>query len=302
MTKQKKNYLDDLESESIFIIREAVYQFRNPVLLYSIGKDSSVLTHLLIKSFYPNKPKIPLLHIDTGWKFKEMIKFRDKFVEANKLDLITFKNQDGLKKNINPITYDSKVYTKIMKTDALKMALKKYNFDCAIGGARRDEEKSRSKERIFSYRDKNQKWDPKNQKPELWNIFNTEIDQGESVRVFPLSNWSEVDVWEYIKKENIKVVPLYFSKKRRVFKKNNKLIMLDDNRIKVNKNEKIFFRNIRFRTLGCYPLTAAEVSKAKNIDQIIREIRNNNCSERHGRLIDHDQIGSMEKKKLEGYF
>ena len=302
MMYQKKNYLDDLESESIFIIRESIYQFKNPVLLYSIGKDSSVLTHLLIKSFYPNKPKIPLLHIDTGWKFKEMIKFRDEFTKINKLNLIVFKNLDGLKKNINPLTYDSNIYTKIMKTDALKMALKKYNFDCAIGGARRDEEKSRAKERIFSYRDKHQRWDPKNQKPELWNIFNTEMKDEENVRVFPLSNWSEIDIWEYIKREKIKVVPLYFSKKRKVIKKNSKLIMLDDSRINLKKNEIILNKNIRFRTLGCYPLTAAEISKAKNIDQIIKEIKKNNFSERHGRLIDHDQIGSMEKKKLEGYF
>lgn len=298
----KKKYLEELESESIFIIREAAYEFKNPVFLYSIGKDSSVLAHLILKAFYPNKPKFPLLHIDTKWKFKEMIKFRDNFVKKNNLELIVFTNQDGLKKNINPFSRDSKDYTKVMKTDALLMALKKYNFDCAIGGARRDEEKSRAKERVFSFRDRNNSWDPKNQRPELWDLYNTEINRGESVRVFPLSNWTEIDIWEYIKQEKISVVPLYFSKKRKFIKRNNQLIMLDDKRFKLKKEEKIYFDFIRFRTLGCYPLTAGEKSKAKNINQIIREIKNNNFSERHGRLIDQDQSNSMEKKKQEGYF
>tara|TARA_Y100000591_G_C21814317_1_gene689757 strand:+ start:909 stop:1784 length:876 start_codon:yes stop_codon:yes gene_type:complete len=288
-----KNYLEDLESESIFIIREAVYQFKNPVFLFSIGKDSAVLAHLILKAFFPNKPKFPLLHIDTKWKFKEMIKFRDEFVKKNKLDLITYTNQDGLKKNVNPFTYNSKSYTKIMKTEALLKALKKYKFDCAFGGARRDEEKSRAKERIFSFRDENNTWDPKNQRPELWNVFNTDINQGESVRVFPLSNWSELDVWEYIKYENIKVVPLYFSKKRKFVKRDNNILVVDDKRMKIKNNEKIYFENIRFRSLGCYPLTTGFASKAKNINQIIKEIKKNRISERQNRLIDRDEIGSM---------
>ena len=300
--KKKNNHIEYLESESIFIIREAIQNFENPVILYSIGKDSTVLTHLLLKSFYPHKPKIPLLHINTGWKFKEMIKYRDQYVKKNKLDLKVFINKVGLRNKINPLTTNSRDYTKIMKTDALKEALKKYNFDCAIGGARRDEEKSRAKERIFSHRDINNAWDPKNQRPELWNLYNTEINSGESVRVFPLSNWTEIDIWEYIKKEKIDLVPLYYSKKRKVVKRINQYIMLDDDRLKLKKNEKKEIKSIRFRTLGCYPLTAAELSKAKNISEIITEIKKNKFSERHGRLIDHDQKGSMEKKKLEGYF
>ena len=298
----KKKYLRELELESIFIIREAISNFKNPVLLYSIGKDSSVLAHLIMKVYYPNKPKIPFLHIDTKWKFSEMINFRNNFVKKNNIKLISYTNTEGLKNNINPNSVDSNRYTKIMKTDALKQALEKFNFDCAIGGARRDEEKSRAKERIFSYRDKNHIWDPKNQRPEFWNIYNTEINTKESVRIFPLSNWTELDIWEYIKFEKIKIVPLYFSKKRKIIRRNNQIIFLDDDRLKLKKNEKIFFKNIRFRTLGCYPLTAANYSRAKNISQIIKEIKNNKFSERHGRIIDHDQTGSMETKKKEGYF
>ena len=298
----ESNHLETLESESISIIKEVLSKAIKPVLLYSIGKDSSVLLHLLIKAYYPNKPKIPILHIDTGWKFKEMIKFREEQKKKYNLNLIVFKNIEGAKKGINPINYDSKYYTKIMKTDSLKLALNKYNFDFAIGGARRDEEKSRAKERIFSFRNKNYEWDPKNQRPELWNIFNTNLNQGETFRVFPLSNWTEIDIWNYIKKEKIKIVSLYFSSKRKVVLRNNQLIMLDDNRIKLSKKEKILKKNIRFRTLGCYPLTAAIESAAKNIDQIISELSKNKFSERSGRLIDLDEIGSMENKKKEGYF
>lgn len=298
----ESNHLETLESESVSIIKEVLSKAIKPVLLYSIGKDSSVLLHLLIKAYYPNKPKIPILHIDTGWKFKEMIKFREEQKKKYNLNLIVFKNIEGFKKGINPINYDSKYYTKIMKTDSLKLALNKYNFDFAIGGARRDEEKSRAKERIFSFRNKNYEWDPKNQRPELWNIFNTNLNQGETFRVFPLSNWTEIDIWNYIKKEKIKIVSLYFSSKRKVVLRNNQLIMLDDNRIKLSKKEKILKKNIRFRTLGCYPLTAAIESDSKNIDQIISELSKNKFSERSGRLIDLDEIGSMENKKKEGYF
>ena len=294
--------LEYLEAESIYIIREVLSKASNPVMLYSIGKDSSVLLHLIFKAYYPNKPKIPILHIDTKWKFREMIKFRDEQAKKLNLNLIVYTNLEGVKKNINPFTHGSKEYTKVMKTEALKKALQKNNFDFAIGGARRDEEKSRAKERIFSFRNKNQQWDPKNQRPELWGIYNTEINEGESIRVFPLSNWTEVDIWSYIKKEKIKVVSLYFSKKRKVVDRNGSIIMIDDNRLKLKKSEKKLLKNIRFRTLGCYPLTSAETSIAKNESDIIKDISKNSLSERSGRLIDQDEIGSMEKKKLEGYF
>jgi len=298
----KLSHLELLEAESLSIIKEVLSKANNPVLMYSIGKDSSVLLHLILKAYYPNKPKLPILHIDTGWKFKEMIKFRNQIKKKYKLNLITYTNTEGTKNGINPLNHESKYYTKIMKTEALKNALKKYNFDFAIGGARRDEEKSRAKERIFSFRDKNFEWNPKNQRPELWSIFNTNIKQGETIRVFPLSNWTELDVWNYIKKEKIKIVSLYFAKKREVIIKDNSIIMVDDDRIKNQTTQKIKKKIIRFRTLGCYPLTAAIESKAKNIEDIISEISKNKNSERSGRLIDLDEIGSMEKKKKEGYF
>lgn len=271
-------------------------------MLYSIGKDSAVMLHLAMKAFYPGKPKFPLMHIDTTWKFKEMIRFRNDIAKKLGIKLITYTNTIGVKRNINPIDHGSKKYTSIMKTDALKQAITKYKFDAAFGGARRDEEKSRAKERIFSFRDENHRWDPKNQRPELWNIFNSEISNMQSVRIFPLSNWTEIDIWQYILREQIPVVPLYFSKKRKVIKRNNNLIMLDDERLKCKKNEKPFFENVRFRTLGCYPLTGAIKSNAKNVSDIIKEIAAGKKSERQGRLIDKDQIGSMEKKKQEGYF
>jgi sulfate adenylyltransferase subunit 2 len=296
------SHLEYLESESIYIIKEVISESKNPVMMYSIGKDSTVLLHLLLKAYYPNKPKIPILHIDTKWKFKEMIKFRDQQAKKFKLNLIVYSNQEGIRKNINPFTHGSKLHTKIMKTEGLKKALNKYKFDFAIGGARRDEEKTRAKERIFSFRNKNYQWDPKNQRPELWNLFNTEINKGESIRVFPLSNWTELDIWEYIKKEKLEVVPLYFSKSRNIVYREGSIIMADDNRLKLKKNEKKILKKIRFRTLGCYPLTAAETSLAYSPNDIIKDISKNSFSERSGRLIDKDEIGSMEKKKLEGYF
>ena len=296
------SHLEYLESESIYILREVISEAKNPVMMYSIGKDSTVLLHLLLKAYYPNKPKVPILHIDTKWKFKEMIKFRDQQAKKFKLNLIVYSNQEGIRKNINPFTHGSKLHTKIMKTEGLKKALNKYKFDFAIGGARRDEEKTRAKERIFSFRNKNFQWDPKNQRPELWNLFNTEINNGESIRVFPLSNWTELDVWEYIKKEKLEVVPLYFSKSRNTVYRDGSIIMADDNRLKLKKNEKKIFKKIRFRTLGCYPLTAAVTSLAYSPNDIIKDISKNSFSERSGRLIDKDEIGSMEKKKLEGYF
>ena len=302
MSKVDFNHLENLESESIYIIREVISEFQNPVMLYSIGKDSAVMLHLAMKAFYPGKPKFPLMHIDTTWKFKEMIRFRNGIVKKFGVKLITYTNTIGVKRNINPIDHGSKKYTSIMKTDALKQAITRYKFDAAFGGARRDEEKSRAKERIFSFRDENHRWDPKNQRPELWNIFNPEISNMQSVRIFPLSNWTEIDIWQYILREQIPVVPLYFSKKRKVIKRNNSLIMLDDERLKLRKNEKPFFENVRFRTLGCYPLTGAIKSNAKNVSDIIKEIAAGKKSERQGRLIDKDQIGSMEKKKQEGYF
>lgn len=291
-------YLEYLEEESIYIIREAVAEFNNPVFLYSIGKDSSVLLHLILKAFYPLKPEFPLLHIDTGWKFKEMIKFRDQIVQKYGLKLIIHQNQEGIKSGVTPFSHPN--YTDIMKTDALRQALEKYKFDAAFGGARRDEEKSRSKERIFSFRNGFHSWDAKNQRPELFNNFNNKIYAGESMRVFPLSNWTEIDVWQYIKEKNIDIVPLYFAKKRPVIKKDGVKIMVDDERLSINSEIKD--EMVRFRTLGCYPLTGAIDSAADNLDQIIRELRESKFSERQGRLIDNDQIGSMERKKQQGYF
>tara|TARA_B110000259_G_scaffold188471_1_gene247844 strand:- start:7864 stop:8745 length:882 start_codon:yes stop_codon:yes gene_type:complete len=290
-------YLKYLEEESIYIIREAVAEFENPVLLYSIGKDSSVLLHLILKALYPVKPKFPLLHINTGWKFKEMITFRDHVVKKHDLNLIIHQNEIGLRDNINPIDHGN--YTDIMKTNALRQALDKYKFDGAFGGARRDEEKSRAKERIFSFRNKFHAWDAKNQRPELFNNFNNKINIGESMRIFPLSNWNEIDIWEYIRQENIEIVPLYFAKKRPIVTKNGAKIMVDDERIKFDN---VSDEMVRFRTLGCYPLTGAVSSDAKDLDEIIDELKKSRYSERQGRLIDSDQNASMERKKREGYF
>ena len=298
----KLSHIDKLESESIHIIREVASEFVNPVMLYSIGKDSSVMLHLAQKAFYPSKIPFKLMHIDTTWKFKEMIKFRDDITKKYDLDLLVHINQEGVANNINPISSGSKIHTDVMKTQSLIQALDKYKFDAAFGGARRDEEKSRAKERIFSFRDKKHRWDPKNQKPELWHLFNTKIDQGESVRVFPLSNWTEIDIWQYIYQENIPLVPLYFSKIRPIIRRNDMMIMVDDDRLKIKENEKIEQKKVRFRTLGCYPLTAAVESDATTVEEIIIELLESKYSERQGRLIDNDQIGSMEKKKQEGYF
>ena len=298
----KLSHIEKLESESIHIIREVVAEFENPVMLYSIGKDSSVMLHLAQKAFYPNKIPFKLMHIDTTWKFKEMILFRDEAVKTHNLDLLVYINEEGVREKISPISHGSKIHTDIMKTQALKQALDKYKFDAAFGGARRDEEKSRAKERIFSFRDKNHRWDPKNQKPELWNLFNTKINKDESVRVFPLSNWTEIDVWQYIYQEKIPIVPLYFAKTRPIIKRDNMLIMIDDDRLELKQNEKIEQIKVRFRTLGCYPLTAAVESSASSVEEIIVELLETKYSERQGRLIDNDQIGSMEKKKQDGYF
>ena len=298
----KLSHLEKLESESIHIIREVVAEFENPVMLYSIGKDSSVMLHLALKAFAPNNIPFKIMHIDTTWKFKEMIMFRDETAKNQNLDLLVHINEDGVRDKISPITHGSKIHTDIMKTEALKQALDKYQFDAAFGGARRDEEKSRAKERVFSFRDKNHRWDPKNQKPELWNLFNTKINKEESVRVFPLSNWTEIDVWQYIYQEKIPIVPLYFAKTRPIIKRDNMLIMVDDDRLELKQNEKVEQIKVRFRTLGCYPLTAAVESSASSVEEIIVELLETKYSERQGRLIDNDQIGSMEKKKQDGYF
>ena len=296
------SHLEKLESESIHIIREVASEFENPVMLYSIGKDSAVMLHLALKAFSPGKLPFKLLHVDTTWKFKEMIKFRDEIAKKYDLDLLVHINDEGVKNNIGPITHGSKLHTDVMKTQALKQALHKYKFDAAFGGARRDEEKSRAKERIFSFRDENHHWDPKNQRPELWNLYNTKIDKGESVRVFPLSNWTELDVWQYIYQEKIEIVPLYLSAIRPIIKRDNLLLMVDDKRLDVKESETIENKLVRFRTLGCYPLTGAIESNAKSVEEIILELIKSKNSEREGRAIDKDQIGSMEKKKQEGYF
>lgn len=295
------NHLDQLENESIKILREFVSLCDKPVMLYSIGKDSAVMLHLAVKAFHPSKIPFPLLHIDTTWKFQEMISFRDRKAAELKLDLLVYSNQEGLKENINPFTHGSALYTDIMKTAALKQALEYYQFDGALGGARRDEEKSRAKERIFSFRDVNHCWNPKNQKPELWNIYNARKNKGESVRVFPLSNWTELDIWQYIHRENIEIVPLYFSKVRPVVEHEGMLIMIDDNRFPLHSNQPQM-RKVRFRTLGCYPLTGAIESQADTVEKIIEELQSSTVSERQGRLIDHDNTASMERKKQEGYF
>ena len=283
-------------------MREVAASFENPVMLYSIGKDSSVMLHLAMKPFYPSKPPFPLLHVDTTWKFREMISFRDQMAERLGLKLLVHINQDGVKRGINPFDSGSALHTQVMKTEALKQALGKYGFDAAFGGARRDEEKSRAKERIFSFRTASHAWDPKNQRPELWRVYNTRVNKGESIRVFPLSNWTELDIWQYIMVENIPIVPLYFAKKRPVVERSGTLIMVDDERMKLLPGEKIEERLVRFRTLGCYPLTGAIDSDADTLEAIVSEMLTARTSERQGRLIDSDEKASMEKKKKEGYF
>jgi sulfate adenylyltransferase subunit 2 len=302
MTDHKLTHLKELEAESIHIIREVAAEFEHPVMLYSVGKDSAVMLHLTMKAFFPGKPPFPLMHIDTTWKFREMIEFRDQMVKKLGLELLVYINEDGVEQGIGPFTHGSKKHTDVMKTDALKQALNKYQFDAAFGGARRDEEKSRAKERVYSFRDKNHRWDPKNQRPELWNIYNGKIDKGESIRVFPLSNWTELDIWQYIHLENIPIVPLYFAKERPVVNRDGMLIMIDDERMPIGPKEKIELKKVRFRTLGCYPLTGAVESNATTLPEIIQEMLLTTTSERQGRLIDHDQSGSMEQKKREGYF
>ncbi len=302
MSDYRLTHLKELEAESIHIIREVAANFENPVMLYSIGKDSSVMLHLARKAFYPGKPPFPLMHIDTTWKFKEMIEFRNKAVKESGMELIVHTNQAGVDEKISPFTHGSSKYTDVMKTQGLKQALDKHQFDAAFGGARRDEEKSRAKERIFSFRDKNHRWDPKNQRPELWNIFNARIDKGESIRVFPLSNWTELDIWQYIYLEDIPIVPLYYAATRPVVDRDGTLVMVDDDRLPLKEGETPMMKSVRFRTLGCYPLTGAVESNAETLPEIIQEMLLASTSERQGRLIDHDQAGSMEMKKMEGYF
>lgn len=291
-----------LEAEAIFILREVVAECRKPVMLYSIGKDSSVMLHLARKAFYPSKLPFALLHVDTTWKFRDMIRFRDETADRLGLDLIVHVNREGVAQGIDPFRHGSSAYTNVMKTDALKQALVAHGFDAAFGGARRDEELSRSKERVFSFRSKNHVWDPRNQRPELWNIFNCRIASGESIRVFPISNWTELDVWRYIEHENIPVVPLYFAAQRPVVRRGGNLIMVDDERLPIGSDEVVEALTVRFRTLGCYPLTGAIESSAVDVTDIVRELETASMSERQGRLIDFDQAGSMEKKKREGYF
>jgi sulfate adenylyltransferase subunit 2 len=300
--KLNMTHLRQLEAESIHIIREVAAEFDNPVMLYSIGKDSSVMLHLARKAFYPAKPPFPLMHVDTTWKFREMIEFRDNVAEEYGFDLLIYTNEEGVRKGISPFTHGSALYTDVMKTEGLKQALDKYKFDAAFGGARRDEEKSRAKERIFSFRTSTHRWDPKNQRPELWNLYNAKVSPGESIRAFPLSNWTELDIWQYIYLEQIPIVPLYYSKVRPVVERDGMLILVDDDRLKLQAGEEVQMKSVRFRTLGCYPLTGAVESTAATLPEIIQEMLLTRTSERQGRLIDHDQAGSMERKKQEGYF
>jgi sulfate adenylyltransferase subunit 2 len=295
-------HLKQLEAESIHIIREVAAEFQNPVMLYSIGKDSAVMVRLAQKAFYPARVPFPLLHVNTTWKFREMIAFRDRFCQENNLTLIEHINEEGVRDGINPFDHGSNKYTHIMKTVALRQALTKGGYDAAFGGARRDEEKSRAKERVYSFRDRHHQWDPKNQRPELWNLYNGKVNPGESIRVFPLSNWTELDVWQYIYLENIPIVPLYFAAKRPVVERNGVLVMVDDHRLRLNPGEKPVEKVIRFRTLGCYPLTGAVESPAVTLPEIIEEMLLAKQSERQGRVIDYDEAGSMEQKKREGYF
>ncbi len=298
---ENMSHLDRLEAEAIFIMREVVAECKNPVMLYSIGKDSSVMLHLALKAFYPEKPPFPFLHIDTTWKFKEMIEFRDRVAKEKGIEMVVYSNKEAIEKNINPFEHGS-AYTDIMKTEALKQGLDKYGFTVAFAGARRDEEVSRAKERIFSFRNEFHSWNPQKQRPELWNIYNTQIKKGESARVFPISNWTEADIWQYIKREKIEIVPLYFSKERPVVNRDETLIMVDDDRIKLFENESIEMKSIRFRTLGCYPLTGAVESKATTLDEVINETLAAVSSERNNRVIDNEARGSMERRKREGYF
>ncbi|MFV1850394.1 MAG: sulfate adenylyltransferase subunit CysD [Thalassospira sp.] len=295
-------HLRQLEAESIHIIREVAASFERPVMLYSIGKDSSVLLHLARKAFYPAPPPFPLMHVDTTWKFREMIEFRDRVAKEYGFELIVHINEEGVKQGVGPFTHGSSLHTDIMKTESLKQALSKYKFDAAFGGARRDEEKARAKERVFSFRTENHRWDPKNQRPELWDIYNARINKGESIRAFPISNWTELDIWQYIYLEQIPIVPLYYSAKRPVVERDGMLIMVDDDRMPLNPGETPEMKSVRFRTLGCYPLTGAVKSEAATLPEIIQEMLLTRSSERQGRMIDHDQAGSMEKKKQEGYF
>jgi sulfate adenylyltransferase subunit 2 len=296
------SHLDALEAEAIHIMREVVAEAENPVMLYSVGKDSSVMLHLARKAFYPGKIPFPLMHIDTMWKFSEMIDFRDKTAQDLGVDLIVHINPEGKEMGMNPFIHGSSKHTDVMKTDGLKQALDKYQFDVAFGGARRDEEKSRAKERIFSFRTSKHRWDPKNQRPELWNLYNSRKNKGESIRVFPLSNWTELDIWQYIHLEKIPIVPLYFSKERPVVERDGTLILVDDERLPLEKDEQPMLKSVRFRTLGCYPLTGAVESEANTLPEIIQEMLLTTTSERQGRTIDHDSNASMEKKKQEGYF
>ena len=303
---EKLTHLKQLEAESIHIIREVAAEFDNPVMLYSIGKDSAVMLHLARKAFYPGKLPFPVMHVDTQWKFQEMYRFRDRMVEEMGLELITHTNPDGIAQGINPFTHGSAKHTDVMKTEGLKQALDKYGFDAAFGGARRDEEKSRAKERVYSFRDSKHRWDPKNQRPELWNIYNGKVKKGESIRVFPLSNWTELDIWQYIYLEGIPIVPLYYAAEREVIEMNGALIMIDDERIlqylTPEQKASIQKKRVRFRTLGCYPLTGAVESSATTLPEIIQEMLLTRTSERQGRVIDHDGAGSMEEKKRQGYF
>jgi len=303
MSSYSLTHLKQLESESIHIIREVAAEFDNPVMLYSIGKDSAVMVRLAEKAFYPGKPPFPLLHVDTTWKFRQMIEFRENLVRKQLgWDLLVHINEEGVAQGVSPFTHGSQVHTDVMKTQSLKQALTKYKFDAAFGGARRDEEKSRAKERVYSFRDRHHRWDPKNQRPELWNLYNGKVHKGESIRVFPLSNWTELDVWQYIHLESIPLVPLYFAAKRPVVEKDGVLIMVDDDRMPLEPGDKVEEKLVRFRTLGCYPLTGAVESSATTLPEIIQEMLLTKTSERQGRVIDFDQSGSMEEKKKEGYF
>ncbi|MDF1643536.1 MAG: sulfate adenylyltransferase subunit CysD [Pseudomonadales bacterium] len=300
--KHQLTHLKQLEAESMHIMREVAAEFDKPVMLYSVGKDSAVMLHLAMKAFAPGKPPFPLMHVDTTWKFKEMIAFRDEQAKRVGMDLLVHINQDGVDAGIGPFTHGSQKHTDVMKTEGLKQALDKYQFDAAFGGARRDEEKSRAKERVYSFRDENHRWDPKNQRPELWNLYNGKVKKGESIRVFPLSNWTELDIWQYIYMENIPIVPLYLAKKRPVVERDGVTIMVDDDRLPLKEDEVPEMKMVRFRTLGCYPLTGAVESEATTLPEIIQEMLLTTSSERQGRVIDSDEAGSMEKKKREGYF
>ena len=302
MSAETLPHLRRLEAEAIFILREVVATFERPVMLYSIGKDSSVMLHLALKAFYPAPLPFPLLHIDTTWKFRDMIRFRDETARKHSLDLRVHTNREGLARGITPFTHGSAFYTQVMKTEALKQALDAGRYDAAFGGARRDEEKSRAKERVFSFRSASHGWDPKNQRPELWSLYNTRVKPGESIRVFPLSNWTELDIWQYILAEKIDIVPLYFAAERPVVYRSGQLIMVDDDRMPLEAGESVRMKRVRFRTLGCYPLTAAVESDAATLEEIVAEMFVVHTSEREGRLIDHDEAGSMEMKKREGYF